>query len=157
MASHPSRRPPRLIDELKESRRDVAKTAGPVVLVALVGCFIAFLFVEPPPPGELVIAAGPAGGNYYAAAQRYAELFERNGIQLTVHGTAGSVENYQLLLKDDGVQLAIVQGGTAPHAAEPADLESLASLYVEPLWIKMSSMLGLSPCDREKLRAVEKD
>ena len=126
---------PRLLDELRESRRDLVKTCGPAVLVALAGFLLAFYFVEPPPPGELVIAAGPADGNYYAAAKQYAQLFEENDVKLTIRETAGSVENYELLLNDDSVQLAIVQGGTSPQAPGIERLEALATLYLEPLWV----------------------
>jgi TRAP transporter TAXI family solute receptor len=106
-----------------------------VFLVAVAGFLIAFYFVEPPPPKELVIAAGSADGNYYAAAQQYAQLLKENGIELTIRETAGSVENYELLLNDDSVQLAIVQGGTAPQAPRIERLEALATLYLEPLWV----------------------
>jgi TRAP transporter TAXI family solute receptor len=134
--SSPKPAPPlRLLDELRQSRRDVFKTGGPALLVALFGFLIAFYFVEPPPPDELVIAAGSADGNYYAAAGKYAELFAENGVKLTIRETAGSVENYELLLNDDSVQLAIVQGGTAPQTSAIEGLESLATLYLEPMWV----------------------
>lgn len=135
MSSPKSDSPPRLLDELRESRRDLVKTCGPAVLVALAGFLIAFYFVEPPPPRELVIAAGSAHGNYYAAAQQYATLFEDNGVKLTIRETAGSIENYELLAKDESIQLAIVQGGTAPQAPGVERLEALATLYLEPLWV----------------------
>ncbi len=127
--------PPRLLTELRESRRDLFKTAGPALLVAIVGFAIAFYFVEPPPPREVVIAAGPADGNYHAAAQRYARLFAENGVTLKIRSAAGSVENYDLLLTDDSVHLAIVQGGTAPHGAATDQLEAIATLYLEPVWV----------------------
>ena len=135
MSSPLPTQPPRLLDELRESRREVVKTVGPAILITLFGFLIAFFFVEPPPPRELVIAAGPSGGNYYAAAQRYARLFEENGVTLKIRETAGSVENYELLLNDDSVRLAIVQGGTAPKDAEIERLESLSTLYLEPMWV----------------------
>ena len=135
MSSPKSDSPPRLLDELRESRRDLVKTCGPAVLLAFAGFLVAFYFVEPPPPRELVIAAGSADGNYYAAAQQYAQLFEENGVKLTIRETAGSVENYELLVNDDSVQLAIVQGGTAPQTPGIERLEALATLYLEPLWV----------------------
>lgn len=135
MSSPKSDSPPRLLDELRESRRDLVKTCGPAVLVALAGFLIAFYFVEPPPSRELVIAAGSADGNYYAAAQQYAQLFEDNGVKLKIRETAGSIENYELLAKDESIQLAIVQGGTAPQAPGIERLEALATLYLEPLWV----------------------
>jgi len=135
VSSPPSDQPPRLLDELKESRRDIVKTVAPALLVTLIGFLIAFYFVEPPPPKKLVIATGPSGGNYYAVAGKYAKLFEKNGVNLTVRETAGSVENYELLLNDDFVQLAIVQGGTAPQVPGTDRFESLCTLYLEPIWV----------------------
>ena len=128
-------KPPRLLDEFRESRRHLFKTVGPLSLIILVAFLLAFYFVEPPPPSELVIAAGPTDGNYFAAASQYAPLFEENGVELSIRQTAGSIENYQLLLDDDSVQLAIVQGGTVPVAVDADRLESLATLYLEPLWV----------------------
>jgi TRAP transporter TAXI family solute receptor len=131
----PSADPLRLLQELRAGRRDLLRAGGPALLVTIVGFLIAFYFVEPPPPSEIVIAAGPSDGNYYAAAEQYARLFEENGVKLTIRETAGTVENYQLLLNDDSVQLAIVQGGTVPPAAQTEQLESLATLYLEPVWV----------------------
>jgi TRAP transporter TAXI family solute receptor len=135
MSSSSSAKGPRLLDELRQSRRDVFKVGGPAILAALLAFFIAFYFVEPPPPRQLVIAAGPSDGNYYAVAGQYAQVFEENNVQLTVRETAGSVENYHLLLNEDAVRVAIVQGGTAPEVPGRERLESLCTLYLEPLWL----------------------
>ena len=140
----PSADPLRLLHELRKARRDLFKAGGPALLVTIVGFLIAFYFVEPPPPGEIVIAAGPADGNYYAAATQYARLFKENGVKLTIRETAGTVENYELLLNDDAVQLAIVQGGTVPPAAQTEQLESIATLYLEPVWVFYGSGQAIS-------------
>jgi hypothetical protein len=68
-----------------------------------------------------------------------------------VRSTAGSVENVRLLgAKQDGVQVAFVQGGIGDSETSP-QLESLASLYFEPLWVfhraelpinRLSDLLG---------------
>jgi len=129
-------RQPRLIDELREQRRDLLKTLGPGAVVALIAFAIAFHFVEPSPPRRVVIASGKAEGGYHAAAKRYAEVFARNGIELEVKETAGSIQNYQLLADDNDVQLAIVQGGTVPANPQLTDgLESIASIYLEPVFV----------------------
>jgi len=135
MSTGTDAQPPQLFDELKKSRTDLLKVAGPVVLVTVLAFLIAFYFVEPPPPGQLVIATGPATGNYFAAAQQYSPVFEKSGVQLKVRKTAGSIENYQLLAEDDSVHVAIVQGGTAPAKINGEQFESLCTLYLEPLWI----------------------
>ena len=61
---------------------------------------------------------------------------KRHGVDLEIRVTAGSLENYQLLLNDPEIDLAIVQGGTAPPAArESKDLEAIGSLYLEPICV----------------------
>ncbi len=133
MKSNPRRR---LIDELRERRNDVFKAIGPGALVTVIGFVVALYFVEPPPPDVVVIATGKRGGSYYAAAKQYAEVFARNGVNLEIRATAGSRENYQLLLEDNDVQLAIVQGGTAPKDVQKTRrLEAIATLYLEPVWV----------------------
>ncbi|MCP4171626.1 MAG: ABC transporter substrate-binding protein [Fuerstiella sp.] len=127
--------PVRLLDEFRQRRRELLRMVGPGIIVTLAAFGIAFYFVEPPPPDTLVIATGAKGGRYYAFATRYAEAFAELGITLTLRETAGSVENFDLLLHDD-VSLAIVQGGTAPAEAYAAgSIEAIASLYLEPLWV----------------------
>ena len=104
--------------------------------VVLLGFLIAWFFVEPAPPSTVVIAAGPVDGAYYEFAQQYGDYCSRHGVHLDVRVTAGSIENYQLLLNDPDVHLAIVQGGTAPpQVIDPPQLESIGSLYLEPVWI----------------------
>ncbi|MEM9187262.1 MAG: TAXI family TRAP transporter solute-binding subunit [Planctomycetota bacterium] len=126
---------PRLLEELRGGRRDLAKTGGAALLVSVVGFCVAFWFVEPPPPREIVIAAGPASGHYYATAQAYARHLEEHGVTLTVLETAGSVENYRLLLEENEVEAAIVQGGAAPRGEDMSRVEALGTLFVEPLWL----------------------
>lgn len=133
MKSNPRRR---LIDELRGRRKDVFKAIGPGALVTVIGFVVALYFVEPPPPDVVVIATGKRGGSYYAAAKQYTEVFARNGVNLEIRATEGSGENYQLLLEDNDVQLAIVQGGTAPKDVQKTRrLEAIATLYLEPVWV----------------------
>ena len=129
-------KPIRLLDEFRQRRRDFLRTIGPGIIVTLVTFAIAFYFVEPPPPNTIVIATGGTGGRYHAFAEKYAEAFAEHGITLELRDTAGSVENFDLLLHDETVSLAIVQGGTAPTDAHAANsIEAIASLYFEPLWV----------------------
>ena len=107
-----------------------------VALLTIAGFAVAWHFVEPAPPSQFVIAAGPKDGAYYQVAQKYAAIFAQSGIELTVRETAGSIENYELLLAENDVNLAFAQGGTSPPA-EPDQrrLEGLASIYLEPFWV----------------------
>lgn len=128
--------PLRILDEFRQRRRDFVRYLGPGMTVTFVAFLIALYFVEPSPPRELVIAAGQKDGQYFATAMAYAEVFERNGITLTVRETVGSLENFDLLANDESVDLALVQGGSAPAELQASGtLESLASVYFEPLWV----------------------
>lgn len=112
------------------------KIAAPILVVAGAAFWGTWQFAEPAPPARVVIATGSAGGTYASVARRYAEQFRRAGVRLEVKETAGSVENYRLLLDgSSGVRAAIVQGGTAPPEAEESGLRAVASIYLEPLWL----------------------
>ncbi|MCR9201398.1 MAG: ABC transporter substrate-binding protein [Planctomycetaceae bacterium] len=137
--------PLRILDEFRQRRRDFVRYLGPGMTVTAIAFLIALYFVEPSPPRELVIAAGQKDGQYFATALAYAKVFERNGITLTVRETVGSLENFELLVSDENVDLALVQGGSAPAELLAAGtLESLASVYFEPLWVFHRADLNVS-------------
>jgi len=93
------------------------------------------VFVEAPPPPRIVIATGGKDGAYYRFAQQYAELLKADGITLEIRTTKGSVENLALLNDEDSdVYVAMVQSGIA-DPAKCEKLQSLCSLYREPLWV----------------------
>ena len=79
------------------------------------------------------IAAGSRDGAYYAFAKQYADYVAGQGLELEVVETAGSVENVKLLQTGE-CELGFVQGGVGSQFPD-AKLESLASLYFEPLWL----------------------
>lgn len=85
------------------------------------------------PPERLTIAAGAEGSGYYRIAQRYRAILARDGIDLEIVETAGSLENIAWVSGEDPVDLALVQGGL-PLPSE-AGLEAIASVFLEPLII----------------------
>jgi TRAP transporter TAXI family solute receptor len=111
------------------------KVFGPATLLALIGFFVAYLFVHPAPPRHISISAGARDSAYFSYAKAYSEILDRNGVELEITTTAGSVENLQLLeLESGGVDVAFIQGGISALAKSEA-LVSLGSLYYEPMWI----------------------
>jgi TRAP transporter TAXI family solute receptor len=94
---------------------------------------VAYQFIKPAPPDRVVMATGSPDGAYHAFAQRYAAHLAREGIELELRNTAGSLENLRLLNAGE-VSLALVQGGVRADA-EGVGLRSLGSVYYEPLWV----------------------
>ncbi len=121
------------------SLRDLVATAWWIILVAGVGFYVAYQFVEPAPPRHIVITTGGESGAYYQFAQRYATILARQGITLEVRPSAGSLENLQRL-KVDEAQVCFVQGGVVEPKADPDEpddsgLLSLGSVFYEPVWV----------------------
>ncbi|HXV79496.1 MAG TPA: TAXI family TRAP transporter solute-binding subunit [Candidatus Binatia bacterium] len=109
------------------------KVWGLILFIVAIAFVVTYQFVEPPPPNTVRIATGDKDGAYYAFAQRYAALLAQDDITLEIVPTAGSVENLALLKKGE-VSFALVQGGTASEG-DKAELQSLGSMFLEPLWI----------------------
>ncbi len=128
-----------MVDKLRTkllSVRDLLATAWPILLVVTIGFIVAYQFVEPAPPRKLTISTGNESGAYYAFAKRYAALLEKNGVRLEVLTSAGSLENLARLRKGEA-DVAFVQGGVAPAEAaeDETPLQSLGSMYYEPVWV----------------------
>ncbi|MDX1604585.1 MAG: TAXI family TRAP transporter solute-binding subunit [Candidatus Competibacterales bacterium] len=122
------------------SRNDVLRIWLPAVLIAVAGLALTYVYlVGPAPPRTVVLATASESGAYHAFGERYRAIFEQAGFELELRTTAGSVENLDLMRDpDSGIDLAFVQGGVADPADRAADstqLQGLASVFREPLWI----------------------
>lgn len=106
---------------------------GPAAVLVLFAFALAYQFIKPAPPDRVVMATGSPDGAYHAFAERYAAYLAREGIELELRNTAGSLENIQLLHAGE-VSLALVQGGVNGEIAN-GELRSLGSVYYEPLWV----------------------
>jgi TRAP transporter TAXI family solute receptor len=107
-----------------------------IVTIAIIflSFLIAYQFVEPPPPKEIGIATGREGGGYYKFSLQYQKLIAKEGFELNIQPTAGSIEVLQKL-KSGEVSVGLVQGGTAKEVEGVEGLQSLASLFYEPVWV----------------------
>jgi len=117
------------------SRHSLLRTVTPSVLLTLLGFALAYQFVDPAPPRHLTLATGGEQGAYQLFANRYRAILAREGIDLELRLTAGSVENLGLL-RDSGrpIDAALIQGGTSGDG-DKQHLLSLGSLYFEPMWV----------------------
>ncbi len=107
-----------------------------IVTIAII--FLSFLtayqFVDPPPPKEISIATGREGGGYYKFSLQYQKQLAEQGFHLEIQPTAGSIEVLQKL-KSGEASIGLVQGGTAKEVEGVEGLQSLASLFYEPVWV----------------------
>jgi TRAP transporter TAXI family solute receptor len=103
--------------------------------LVIAGLVLTWQFVQPAPPRTISIATGSSDGAYYRYAERYRAILARNGIELCVIETSGSVENLRRLRSEtEPVDLAFVQGGVATDE-QREQLSGLGSLFYEPLWL----------------------
>ncbi|HEY9537056.1 MAG TPA: TAXI family TRAP transporter solute-binding subunit, partial [Kiloniellaceae bacterium] len=108
---------------------------APAILIVVAGFVFAYQFVRPAPPDRVVMATGHKDGAYFAYGQAYAERFRKEGFELALSQTGGSVDNLRLLTDEAAeVPVAFMQGGIGVPAEHPT-LRSLGSLYFEPIWI----------------------
>ena len=110
----------------------IAAIAVAALVVAVL--WIAIAALRPMPPRTVTMATGPEGGAYYEVGKRYRELLARQGIELQLLSTAGSVDNLARLLDSrSNVQVGFLLSGMT-SGKEPAGLESLGTVFYEPLW-----------------------
>jgi TRAP transporter TAXI family solute receptor len=116
----------------RRSRLALPLIGAGVIVVAALWAFIAFL--RPLPPRTVTIATGPEGGAYHEVGKRYRELLAHQGITVELLSTAGARENLARL-RDAGsrVDVAFLQGGLTSEKESP-DLQSLGTVFYEPLW-----------------------
>ncbi|QOG12698.1 TAXI family TRAP transporter solute-binding subunit [Arcobacter sp. FWKO B] len=104
----------------------------PIILVVVVAFYITSRFIQPPVEKKLIIASGGERGHYYKMAMEYKALLESEGVKVEIVKTAGSEENFKLLLEKK-VDVAFIQNGII-HNGEKKKLYSLANVFYEPLW-----------------------
>ena len=119
------------------SLRDLLVTFGPPVLLMVLVGVLAYKVIDPAPPKRVTLSTGQENSAYEQLAKRYAAVLAREGIQVRLQASDGSLENLQRLKDpDSGIDLAFVQSGSTVLAdAERDGLVSLGSLFVEPVWL----------------------
>ena len=75
------------------TRHMTLRTFGPAILFTVIGFVIAWQFVNPAPQRHIRSATGSEQGAYYLFAQHYREQLAREGIELEILTTNGSIEN----------------------------------------------------------------
>jgi TRAP-type uncharacterized transport system substrate-binding protein len=118
-----------------QSARDLVVSAGPFVALAMGLLFLAYTWLDPIPPKQVTLATGPAQSAYDEFGRRYAKALAGFGIEVKLIPSDGAAQNLAWL-REGRVDLGFVQGGIAEtQAGTELDLQSLGSLFVEPLWL----------------------
>ncbi len=121
-----------------------AKFQSYLSIAAVAAIFIgAILFIVTTlPPRELVMATGAEGGANYELGIRYRDILAKDGVTLQLKRTSGSLENLKYL-RDPRSQVSVgfIQGGTTSSKEAP-ELESLGTVFYEPLWLFRRSEIG---------------
>lgn len=115
--------------------RAMLASAGPFILLAVALLALAYWWLDPNPPKHVRLATGPAQSAYAEFGTRYAKLLSRSGIAVQLIPSEGSSDNL-MMLRDGRADLGFVQGGSnESQGALESGIESLGSLFVEPLWL----------------------
>jgi TRAP-type uncharacterized transport system substrate-binding protein len=112
--------------------------AATVAILLGAGVFV----FESLPPRTIVMATGAEGGANYELGIRYREILARAGVELQLQPTTGSLENLRRLRDSkSGVSVGFTQGGTTTKKESP-ELESLGTIFYEPLWLFRRAEIG---------------
>jgi ABC-type nitrate/sulfonate/bicarbonate transport system substrate-binding protein len=126
---------PRALRYTLVSIQELLISAGPVALLAGGLLVLAYLWLDPTPPKRVTLATGPAQSAYDEFGKRYKKALAANGIEVALLPSQGSSDNLRLL-REGKADLGFVQGGSNERATtEESGLESLGSLFVEPVWL----------------------
>jgi TRAP transporter TAXI family solute receptor len=117
------------------SLRDFLVAAGPTIVLVTIAIGAAWWIVDPAPPKHVAMATGQENSAYDAFGKQYAQALAKDDIRVTLQPSLGSQDNLQRLMAGQ-VDIAFVQSGSAGAAqAKAAGLESLGSLFTEPVWL----------------------
>jgi TRAP-type uncharacterized transport system substrate-binding protein len=112
--------------------------AGMILILVGAGVFI----IETLPPRTIIMATGAEGGANYELGVSYREILAQSGVKLQLLPTTGSLENLARLRDPkSGVGVGFIQGGTTTKKESP-NLESLGTVFYEPLWLFYRSEIG---------------
>lgn len=114
--------------------KEKLKVYLPGLLVAILAVGIAWQYVEPAPPSSIRLATGPEGSSYAWLGERYREVLKKEGLEVVLVESQGSLENLELI-KDGKADIGFVQSGVTLGKEDETPFYFLASLYLEPLWI----------------------
>ncbi|APW42103.1 TAXI family TRAP transporter solute-binding subunit [Rhodoferax saidenbachensis] len=136
------------------SLRELLTSASPLVIAAVALLWLAYWWLNPTPPKHITLATGPAQSAYAEFGARYAQALKANGIEVRLLPSEGSSANLQLL-REGKADIGFVQGGSAGQAAEEEqEMQSLGSLFVEPIWLFYREAAALRVTESGRLTSL---
>src|SRR5262245_62616741 len=140
--------------------RDVLRHNWPAITIGVTAVAIAcaaIVRVRSMRPLWIVMATGPEGDAYYDVVKRYRAALARANVEVRLVPTTGSVENHALLLDPhSGVSVGLIEGGIG-GAGDVSGLESLGTLFYEPLWwFHKREIRGVGVCAARRSRSGPK-
>jgi TRAP-type uncharacterized transport system substrate-binding protein len=115
----------------------MSRVAAATTVLFILAVILAAVFwsIHSAPPRTLIITSGPPGSSYERNAEKYRDILAKNGVQLKIVPSGGSIENLQRL-SDPAfhVDVGFVQTGPSEDA-NGAKLYSLGSISYQPLLI----------------------
>ena len=121
-------------DTLSAFRSRLVIVVVGVTVLVVAALWVAVATLRPMPPHTVVMATGPEGSAYHELGQRYRDFLGQAGIELRLQPTAGTLENLARLQDPKSeVKAGFLQGGITNEKETPG-LESLGTVFYEPLW-----------------------
>ncbi len=113
--------------------RAAAFTAA--LLTAVIVVLAVYWFIHLAPPRTITLITGPQGSMFETNAGKYRKILARNGVDLKIVPSQGSLENLKRLADPSAdVDIGFVQGGLT-KGMNINTLTSLGSLYNQPLLV----------------------
>jgi TRAP transporter TAXI family solute receptor len=106
----------------------------PAIALFAVMLVVSVWLMGPAPPRRIVLATGRPEGGYAFFGEKYKNRLDKMGLKVELVHTAGTFDNYELLLAGKA-DVAFVQGGSYPQVNDADNvLRGLAAVYLQPLW-----------------------
>jgi len=117
------------------------------VLAFVASVVMALRLIGPAVPNEIRMLTGPEGSTFHDDGLRYKEILGRHGVTVHVEETTGSAENLASLIDAEVPTAALVWGVRDTANMDkpvPEGVESLGSMYLQPLWVFASKDADLT-------------
>jgi TRAP-type uncharacterized transport system substrate-binding protein len=107
----------------------------PVLLIIVFIGWASYRFIQPIPPRTLTLTTGMKGGSFVIFGERYRQVLAREGIDLKLLPSTGSMDNLRRLTDGSrSVDVGFVQDGMG-RVEDPSNIVSLGSVFYAPLWV----------------------